>query len=93
MDLAEYKAYFSKAEDGIPVSSTAAPFIPVCIVNDSPVQSPNITDADLVDSFKILDAAGTGRVNLTHWKSFYIQVCAASSLCFFLNALLTRLAA
>jgi hypothetical protein len=77
VDLAEYKAYFSKAEEGIPVSRTAVKCAAVHILNDSRLQSPNISDAELAESFKMLDVAGAGKVNMTHWKNFYIQVCAA----------------
>ncbi len=34
----------------------------------------NISVIDLEDAFKLLDKSNLGRVNITQWKEFYIQV-------------------
>ncbi len=42
------------------------------------MQPVNITDADLQDSFKILNKDGSGKVTMAQWKEFYIQVNCSS---------------
>ena len=68
-----YKTYFSKSEDP---SSVCGGFfsVPLFALADCSWQPSNITEADLADSFKILDTQSAGKVNLTQFKNFYIQV-------------------
>ena len=68
-----YKTYFLKSGDP---SSVCDGFcsVPLFVLADCARQPSNITEADLTDSFKILDTHSAGKVNLTQFKNFYIQV-------------------
>jgi hypothetical protein len=72
-NLNRYKTYFLKSDDP---SSVCRGFrsVPLFVHSDCARQPSNITEADLTDSFKILDTHGAGKVNLTQFKTFYIQV-------------------
>jgi Ca2+-binding EF-hand superfamily protein len=42
----------------------------------------NISVIDLEDAFKLLDKANLGKVDITQWKEFYIQVLLPLFFCF-----------
>ena len=82
VDVEEYKAFFLKSNDD--AVSCCFYFFDICIWNPgyqcrqkkihSLVQPYNISESELLDTFKLLDPAGTGKVNMAQWKLLYIKV-------------------
>jgi hypothetical protein len=62
-----------------PMLTIVSPMLTIVSPMLTTVSQPNITVSDLEESFKVVDKDNTGRINISQWNDFYLQVRSVPS--------------